>query len=49
MNIAYQIESHAMILERRFSPEEALRRATESVKAGRCWHWPEPVQLELFA
>lgn len=41
-----------MILERWFAPAEARRRAEESVKAGRCWHWPEPkqpVQLELFA
>ena len=49
MNIQYQIESHAMILELWFTPQEARRRATESIKTGRCWLWPEPEQLELFA
>ena len=48
MNVPYQIESHAMILERWFPPAEARRRAIESIKAGRCWLWPEPVQMELF-
>ena len=52
MNLRHQIESHAMILERWFTPQESRLRAEESVKAGRCWNWPEPTQpeqLELFA
>ena len=49
MNVQYQIESHAMILERWFTPAEERRRAIESIKAGRCWLWPESEQLELFS
>lgn len=49
MNAYYQIESHAMILERWFTPAEARRSAIASIKAGSCWLWPEPEQLELFA
>lgn len=48
MNIEYQIEQHAMLLERWFSPEKARCEARRRVLAGQCWKWPEPVQLELF-
>ena len=47
MNLKYQIESHAMILRRWFSPSVARRRAAADIKAGRCWLWPEPTQLKL--
>lgn len=49
MNIAYQIEMHAEILERWFSPEKARREARRRIIAGQCWYWHEPEQMELFA
>lgn len=48
MNIEYQIEQHAMILERWFSPEKARSEARRRIMAGQSWKWPEPVHLELF-
>jgi len=47
MNIEFQIEQHAAILERWFSPEKARREARRRVLSGQCWKWSEPVQMEL--
>jgi len=49
VNLAYQIEMHAEILERWFLPEKARREAKRRILSGQCWYWPEPEQMELFA
>lgn len=49
MNIAYQIEMHAEILERWFSPAKSRREAKRRILSGQCWYWPESEQMELFA
>ena len=49
VSIAYQIESHAKILERWFSSAKARREAKRRILAGQCWYWQGPEQMELFA